>query len=275
MIMSNFSVVISVYFKENPIFLRQSLESVINQTLRPNEIVLVKDGPLKEELDSLIDEYEKNYSEIFKVIALPENKGLANALNIGIKNAKNSLIARMDSDDICFNDRFEKQLKALNELDLDIVGGQITEFGKDINEVISHRIVPCEHSEIVKLLKFRSPFSHPTILFKKEVFNDLNGYDSSIFPEDYDFFVRAYLKNYKFGNVPDEVLWFRLGENKSDAIKRRWGISYARNEFNLYRKFLNINFYNYFDFLKVILLKLPIRLLPFFMFKFIYFKMAR
>ncbi|MBB4803674.1 glycosyltransferase involved in cell wall biosynthesis [Flavobacterium nitrogenifigens] len=273
--MSNFSVVISVYFKENPIFLRQSLESVINQTLRPNEIVLVKDGPLKEELDSLIDEYEKNYSEIFKVIALPENKGLANALNIGIKNAKNSLIARMDSDDICFNDRFEKQLKALNELDLDIVGGQITEFGKDINEVISHRIVPCEHSEIVKLLKFRSPFSHPTILFKKEVFNDLNGYDSSIFPEDYDFFVRAYLKNYKFGNVPDEVLWFRLGENKSDAIKRRWGISYARNEFNLYRKFLNINFYNYFDFLKVILLKLPIRLLPFFMFKFIYFKMAR
>lgn len=273
--MSNFSVVISVYFKENPIYLRQSLESVINQTLMPKEIVLVKDGALTIELDSVIDEYEENYSEIFKVITLPQNKGLSNALNIGISMTRYPLIARMDSDDICFNDRFEKQVLALNEFDLDIVGGQIVEFGKDISDVISRRIVPCKHSEIVKLLKFRSPFSHPTILFKKEIFNDLNGYDSSIFPEDYDFFVRAYLKNYKFGNVPDEVLWFRLGENKSDAIRRRWGITYAKNEFNLYRKFLNINFYNYFDFLKVVLLKLPIRLLPFFMFKFIYFKMAR
>lgn len=273
--MSYLSVVMSVYFKENPIYLKQSLESVINQTLRPNEIVLVKDGPLTIELESIINEYEENYSEIFQVIALPENKGLANALNVGINNAKYSLIARMDSDDICFNDRFEKQVKVLNEFNLDILGGQIVEFGKDTSDVISRRIVPCEHSEIVKLLKFRSPFSHPTILFKKEVFDALKGYDSTIFPEDYDFFVRAYLKNFKFGNIPDEVLWFRLGENKSDAIKRRWGVSYAKNEFNLYKKFLNINFYNYFDFLKVVFLKIPIRLLPFFMFKFIYFKMAR
>jgi glycosyltransferase involved in cell wall biosynthesis len=273
--MSYLSVVMSVYVKENPIYLRQSLESVINQTLKPNEIVLVKDGPLTKELDHVIKYYEEYYSEIFLVIALPENKGLANALNVGIKMAKYSLIARMDSDDICFIDRFEKQVHALKASNLDIIGGQIIEFGKNTSDVISRRIVPCEHSEIVKLLKFRSPFSHPTILFKKEVFNALKGYDSLVFPEDYDFFVRAYLKKFKFGNVPDEVLWFRLGENESDAIKRRWGILYAKNEFNLYRKFLNINFYNYSDFLKVVLLKLPIRLLPFFMFKFIYFKMAR
>jgi len=273
--MTNFSVLLSIYFKENPIFFRQSLESIFNQTLQANEVVLVKDGPLTLELDTIVNEYQSNYPEIFKVITLPENKGLANALNIGIKNAKYPLIARMDSDDICFKDRFEKQVKALNEFNLDIVGGQIVEFGKNINDIISRRIVPCEHCEIIKLLKFRSPFSHPTILFRKEVFDVLQGYDSSIFPEDYDFFVRAYLKGFKFGNVPDEVLWFRLGENKSDAIKRRWGISYAKNEFNLYRKFLNIHFYNYFDFFKAVFLKIPIRLLPFFMFKFIYFKMAR
>lgn len=273
--MSYLSVVMSVYVKENPIYLRQSLESIFNQTLRPNEVVLVKDGPLTLELDSIIIEYQSNYFEIFKVITLPENKGLANALNIGIENAQYPLIARMDSDDICFSDRFEKQVKALNEFEFDIVGGQIVEFGRDIHDIISHRIVPCEHAEIVKLLKFRSPFSHPTILFKKKVFDALRGYDCKIFPEDYDFFVRAYLKKFKFGNVPDEVLWFRLGENRSDAIRRRWGISYARNEFNLYRKFLKIHFYNYFDFFKVVFLKIPIRLLPFFMFKFIYFKMAR
>lgn len=261
--MLHFSVLMSIYFKENPIYLRQSLESVINQTLKPNEIVLVKDGILTLELDSVIDEYKRNYSEVFKVIALPENKGLANALNVGINNAKYSLIARMDSDDICFNDRFEKQIKALNEFDLDIVGGQIIEFGKDISDIISHRIVPCEHSDIVKLLKFRSPFSHPTILFKKEVFNVLKGYDSSIFPEDYDFFVRAYLGKFKFGNIPDDVLWFRLGENRSDTLKRRWGITYAKNEFNLYRKFLKVNFFNYYDFFKAVFLKIRLDCFPF------------
>ncbi|BDU23575.1 glycosyltransferase [Flavobacterium sp. GSB-24] len=275
MLNRDLSVVLSVYFKENPTYLRQSLESVINQTLKPKEIVLVKDGALTSELDSVIEEYERNYSKVFKVIALPENKGLANALNVGINNAKYSLIARMDSDDICFNDRFEKQINALNEFNLDIVGGQIIEFGRDINDVISHRIVPCEHSDIVKLLKFRSPFSHPTVLFKKEVFNVLKGYDSSIFPEDYDFFVRAYLGKFKLGNIPDEVLWFRIGENRSEAIKRRWGVKYAKNEFNLYRKFLRISFFNYSDFFKVVFFKIPIRVMPFFMFKFIYYKIAR
>ncbi len=267
------SVVMSVYNNDNSDHFSSAVLSLLNQTYQPEEIIIVVDGDVSNEVNCQLDVFSKK--SIINIIRLNENKGLANALNVGIQNAKYPIIARMDSDDICFKDRFEKQIKALNEFNLDIVGGQIIEFGKDINDVISRRIVPCQHSEMIKLLKFRSPFSHPTILFKKEVFDVLNGYDSSIFPEDYDFFVRAYLKKFKFGNVPDEVLWFRLGENRSDAIKRRWGISYAKNEFNLYRKFLNISFFNYYDFFKVILFKIPIRLLPFFVFKFIYYKMAR
>lgn len=273
MVYDKISVVMSVYKKDKANYFSSAVLSLLSQTYLPEEIVIVVDGEVTNEVNSLLNSYSKN--SIIKIVRLKENTGLANALNVGIKNASYPLIARMDSDDICFNDRFEKQIKFLNEFDLDIVGGQIVEFGKDIHEVISYRMVPCGHSEIVKLLKFRSPFSHPSILFKKEVFDVLKGYDLSIFPEDYDFFVRAYLANFKFGNIPDQVLWFRLGENKSDAISRRWGLAYAKNEFNLYRKFLNMNFYNYSDFFKVVLLKLPIRILPFFMFKFIYFKMAR
>jgi len=273
MMFEKISVIMSVYKKDNPDHFSSAVLSLLNQTYMPEEIIIVVDGDVNQEINSQLNNYSQN--SIVKIIRLDKNKGLANALNVGIKNANFPLIARMDSDDICFNNRFEKQIKAINEFDLDIVGGQIIEFGKDINDVISKRIVPCEHSEIIKMLKFRSPFSHPTILFKKEVFDILQGYDTSIFPEDYDFFVRAYLKRFKFGNIPDEVLWFRLGENRSDAIKRRWGVNYAINEFNLYKKFLNINFYNYFEFFKIVFLKIPIRLLPFFMFKFVYYKMAR
>lgn len=273
--MSDFSVVLSVYFKENPAYLRQSLESVINQTLRPDEIIIVKDGVLTLELDLIINEYQENYSEIFKIISLPENKGLANGLNIGIKNAKYSLIARMDSDDICIKNRFEIQINYLINNNLDIVGGQIIEFSKSIEDVISIRNVPCSHQEIIKFLKFRSPFSHPTIIFKKEVFERLNGYDINIFPEDYDFFVRAYLAGFRFGNVKENVMYFRLGENLSEAIKRRWGLKYAINEFRLYNKFLKLGFFNYMDYLKVIFFKIPLRIIPFKLYSYIYFKFSR
>lgn len=270
---SKISVVMSVYKQDNLAYFKTAVESLLSQSYLPAEIIIVIDGLISKELEDGIDFLLKN--PIIKFIRLPKNRGLANALNIGVRAATNCLIARMDSDDICFTDRFEKQLVALNEFNLDIIGGQVIEFGKDTEDIISRRIVPCSHLEMIKLMKFRSPFTHPTILFKKEVFYALNGYDINIFPEDYDFFVRAYLEGFKFGNVKDEVLWFRIGENYSEAIKRRWGLSYAMNEFKLYNKFFKINFYNRSDYLKVVLCKVPIRVLPFFIFKFLYFKLSR
>jgi hypothetical protein len=124
----------------------------------------------------------------------------------------------MDSDDICFKDRFEKQVEFIVKEDLDIVGGQIIEFGIDIQDIISERKVPVKHKEMVRFMKLRSPFSHPTIMFKKEVFTSLEGYDTVIFPEDYDFFVRP-KKDLKFGNVNQNILWFRLGEDRINHIK--------------------------------------------------------
>jgi glycosyltransferase involved in cell wall biosynthesis len=270
-----FSVLMSVYNKERPDFLKRSIESLLNQTLVPNEVVLVKDGELTEGLDSVINDYEIKYPHIFTVVSLSHNRGLANALNEGMRMVRNPIVARMDSDDICFESRFEVQVNYLINNGLDIVGGQIVEFSKDIEDVVSIREVPLYNQEIVKFMKFRSPFSHPTIVFKKEAFDLLEGYDISVFPEDYDFFVRAYLAGLVFGNVKENVLYFRLGENLSDAIRRRWGIKYAINEIKLYRRFLELGFFNYSDFIKVLFFKIPLRIIPFKLYSYIYFKFSR
>lgn len=269
------SVLMSVYNKENASFLKKSLKSIIDQTLCPDEIVLVKDGDLTVELDCVISDFTTEYPDIFTIISLSVNRGLANALNEGMKVVRNPIIARMDSDDICFENRFETQINHLVNNDLDIVGGQIVEFSKDIEDVVSIREVPLLHEDIIKFMKFRSPFSHPSIVFKKESFDLLGGYDINIFPEDYDFFVRAYLADFKFGNVKENVLYFRLGENLSEAIKRRWGIKYAVNEIRLYKKFLKLGFFNYLDFMKVLFFKVPLRIIPFKLYSYIYFKFSR
>lgn len=271
----SFSVLISVYHKENSIFLKMALESLMLQTLVPNEVVLVKDGKLTSELESVIEHFKLRFPNIFNIVSLPKNNGLANALNEGFKVAKYSIIARMDSDDICISNRFEIQINYMIENNLDIVGGQILEFSKNIEDVISIRKVPLNHDDIVKYMKFRSPFSHPSIVFKRECFEALNGYDTRVFPEDYDFFVRAYLAGFKFGNVKETLLYFRLGDNLSEAIKRRWGFKYAINEFKLYRNFFKLGFYNYKDYLKVLFLKIPLRIIPFRLYSYIYFKFSR
>jgi glycosyltransferase involved in cell wall biosynthesis len=177
----------AVYNNDDYLHFNESIMSLLNQTYLPSEIVIVVDGFVRKEINNILEQYYNE--ELFSIIKLVENKGLANALNIGIKSAKFDLIARMDADDICFPERLEKQIEFMNKENLDIVGGQIIEFGKNVKDIISVRKVPSFHKDIIKFLKLRSPFSHATILFRKEVFNTLEGYSKTVFPEDYDFFV--------------------------------------------------------------------------------------
>jgi glycosyltransferase involved in cell wall biosynthesis len=267
------SVVMAVYKNDNDLFFKEAVKSLLQQTYLPSEIIIVVDGYVNTNIDDVLHQLASN--NLIKIIKLPENKGLANALNVGIKSAKYDLIARMDADDICFPDRFEKQIEYIIKENLDIVGGQIIEFGIDIQDVISERKVPLNHADIIDFMKLRSPLSHPSIIFRKELFNSIDGYDVNLFPlDDYDFFVRAYLKGFKFGNVKDNILWFRLG-SQAEAITRRHGILYAKNEFKMFKKFLKMGFYNYSEFFKVVLLKIPLRVIPFPVFKFIYYKYFR
>lgn len=274
--MNEFSVVMSVYKNDNILHFIEAVKSLINQTIIPNEIIIVRDGVVSDELQSVISKFSQDYDKIIKIVELDENKGLENALNVGIKLSAFDIIARMDADDISMPNRFELQLPFLIENNLDLVGGQIIEFGTNKLDVISQRKVPLNHDSIIKFLKYRSPFSHPTIIFKKEVFLKLNGYDTNIKygVGDYDFFVRACLKGFRFGNINENVLWFRVGD-ASNAIKRRHGILYAKNEIKLYNKFRKIGYYNLSEFIYIMVLKIPIRIIPFSVFKFIYFKFFR
>ncbi|CRZ34502.1 glycosyltransferase [Herbinix hemicellulosilytica] len=163
-----YSVLMSIYKKEKPEYFIQSIESMINQTLRPDEIVIVKDGELTKDLENIIEHYIYKYPGLFNIVPLKENVGLGKALDEGLKYCKNELVARMDTDDISLPERCEIQVKEfIKNPKLSIVGTMIDEFYDDPKNVISSRIVPTSNYEIHKFIKRRSPFNHPTVMFKK------------------------------------------------------------------------------------------------------------
>ena len=185
--LQNYSVLMSVYYKEKPEWLKESIESILNQTIPTNDFVIIKDGKLTEELDDIISEYCKRYPDILNVIELENNVGLGPALKIGVNACKNELIARMDSDDISVKDRCEKQLiKYQEEPELDIVGSSIAEFIDNINNVQAYRILPESDEEIKKFARRRNPFGHPSVMLRKSKVLEAGNYRSYYLVEDYD-----------------------------------------------------------------------------------------
>jgi glycosyltransferase involved in cell wall biosynthesis len=268
MIYPKFSVVMAVYRNDSAKHFEEALESLLKQTIRPSEIILVVDGWIDKILENAIGKFVQN--EKVLVIRNDSNKGLAYSLNRGVAAASTDFIARMDSDDICLPMRFEIQLSHLIENQLDCVGGQILEFGKDLNDILYRRLAPITHDAIVNRMKVTSAFNHPTVIYKRDAFEKIGGYSIDIFPEDVDFFVRMNLAGYSFGNVPEIVLYFRVGEDYNEMLRRRWGLDYAIKELKLYKNYYRIGFYNLTDLFLAVILKVPLRLLPFFLFKNIY-----
>ncbi|MFM6994743.1 MAG: glycosyltransferase [Sediminibacterium sp.] len=271
------SVLMSVYAKDNPFYLDRAIKSIsFDQIKKPSEIIIVVDGPVGSGIKIVLENWKNNLDEDFlKLVYSPKNLGLASSLNLGFKFSTGDFIARMDSDDVSMPNRFLDQYYYLMNNSVDIIGGQIIEFGSNIENQISIRRLPIFHIDLVNFMKFRSPFSHPSIMFRRNVFIDIGGYDSRYFPEDYEFFVRAYMAGFIFHNLESNVLWFRLGENYEETLKRRWGHEYFKRELALYWHFYKIDYFSLFDFFTVSILKLPLRLLPFRIFKYIYFKKFR
>ena len=274
--MTNFSVLISIYSKENPIYLTASLNSIINQTMVPNEIVLVKDGPITDELNQVIDFFDIKYPKLFKIITLPENKGLGNALSIGILECSYDIIARMDTDDICNHYRFEKQLKFLeSNLDVDLVGSNIEEFNITPGDLNRFRIMPEKGTAIMKYSKYRNPVNHPSVMFRKSKVLAAGNYKSDIlFFEDFSLFIRMLQNGSKFYNLQENLLYFRTGLG-IDVIKRRSGWLYLKNEWKYSLLSLRIKNLNYLEWFFYVITKLPLRLLPPFFILFIYNKLLR
>ena len=236
--MEKYSVLMSVYYKEKPEYLDLSIKSILDQTVKPDEFIIVEDGPLTVELDEVINKYLKDNTEVFHVIKLKQNGGLGHALNIGIKASRNELIARMDSDDISLPDRCEKQLKAFQvNPELSIIGTQIDEFINDPKNVVSSRIVPTTDEDIRKFARRRSPFNHPTVMYRKSDLLRLKGYQTSGRKEDLDLFIRMINNGCKALNLNEALLLYRSNE---DNLKRRktWKncSEYIQIMFGFYRK---------------------------------------
>lgn len=220
-----YSVLMSIYYKEKPKWFRIALNSIVNQTILPKEIIIVKDGKLTDELEEIITEFCKKYPHKFKIIGLNKNVGLGLALKEGILHCKTELIARMDSDDYCIPERCEKQLNIFkNNPEYDCVGSYEVEFEEDINNVIAIHKVPEKYDEIEKFMKRRCAILHPTVMYRKSAVLKAGNYRNVMLYEDYDLFIRMVLENkFKCYNIPENLYYIRVNDN---FYKRRGGIKY-------------------------------------------------
>lgn len=219
-----FSVLMSLYAKERPEYLRQSLESVYNQILQPDEVVLVLDGPIPDNLKFVVSEFSSIYQN-FKVVPLPANVGLGKALNEGLQHCTYDIVARMDTDDICKQDRFKIQIGFMeNHPEIDICSSWVDEFNDTPQNVISIKKVPETHEEISSYIKKRSPINHPSSCFRKKAVLESGGYQHFPLFEDWYLWVRMFAVGCKFANIPVSLLYFRTS---GDMFKRRGGFNYA------------------------------------------------
>ncbi len=219
-----FSVLMSVYKKEKTAYFKTAVESVINQTLPPDEIVLVRDGEVPEELQHCIDELLAAYGDLFTYIPLEQNVGLGIALGYGVKAARNELIMRMDTDDISVPNRFELQVAYFEQHpEVDIISAQTEEFIDSPDAPICKREVPEDHEEIVAFMKVRNPINHMAVAYKKEAVLRSGNYMDMFFVEDYFLWCRMYLAGCRFANLPEVLVKVRVGK---DMYRRRGGYKY-------------------------------------------------
>ena len=192
-----YSVLMSVYTKEEPAYLDTAIQSMLDQTVRTDDFVIVCDGPLTAELDAVLERHLAQNPAVLHLVRLPQNIGTGAALNIGLTHCKNELIAKMDSDDISVLDRCERQLKEFAEDDrLTVVGGNILEFTEDPAKPVSRRLVPCDNEGIQKYARRRQPFNNMTVMYKRSAVLKVGGYKAMTRSEDYDLYVRILHEGY-------------------------------------------------------------------------------
>ncbi len=254
--MEKYSVLMSLYKKEHPEYLKLALDSMINQTVPPDEIVLVEDGPLTEELYAVVDEYKGK----LHIVKNSQNLGLGLALNEGLKMCRNEFVARMDTDDISKPDRCEKQLKRFDEKpELSIVGSHIDEFVGNIDNIISKRRVPTDSISIYNFAKKRSAFNHPAVMYKKSAVLAEGGYADLKRNQDVDLFGRMLFKGDKAENIDEALLWFRSSDEL--AVRRKsWENTWSY--IATIRKFWRMGYSSFNDYLIVFIAQTGMYLMP-------------
>ena len=271
--MQNYSVLMSVYQKEKPEYLRQAIESIQLQTVPTNDLVLVCDGPLNPELDAVIAMKQQEMGDVLNVVRLAKNGGLGNALNEGIQHCKNELVARMDSDDISYYDRCEKQLAVFNTRPkVSICSGIVEEFTTSPEIVDARRVPPETSVEIVEFAKKRCPFNHPCVMYKKSAVEAVGSYQDFYLLEDYYLWLRMLMAGYQGYNIQEPLLHMRAG---SDMYKRRAGWKYAKTQARLFKFMKEQDFIGEWQYIKSCVIRSGSALAPNWLRKFMFEKVLR
>ncbi len=211
---NRYSVLMSVYKNDDPDFLKIALESIYDQqTRKPDEVVVVFDGPLNDRLYAVLDEFKKEREEVVKYYPQEENRGLGEALRIGSELCTGDYLLRMDSDDISDKERFAKQIAFVEaHPDVDGLGGDIAEFNEDpFKEETRLRVCPAKHDDIVKMAKRRNPMNHVTACIKKSALTKAGGYQSLLLLEDYLLWLNMIIAGCKLANINETMVYVRVG----------------------------------------------------------------
>lgn len=233
----------SLYIKEKPEYLDLAIKSMVEQTVKPDQIVIVKDGQITPELEAVLNKYDSEYPGLFDIVGYEKNRGLGLALNYGLEHCRNELVARMDTDDISVSDRCQKQINFMNNnLDIAIVGGQIEEFIGKIENGVGKREVPATDCELKKYIKKRCPFNHMTVMFRKSDVLEAGNYKEWFCNEDYSLWIRMAKLNKKFANLQEILVKVRVGK---DMYQRRGGIRYFLSEREIQSLMLKNNIIGY------------------------------
>lgn len=269
----DYSVLMSVYHKEKPEFLKQSMESMFQQTVPTNDFVLVCDGPLNNALDTVINEMQKLFGERLKVVRLAKNGGLGNALNEGIKHCKNELVARMDSDDIAYPDRCERQIEVFKRYpEISICSGIVEEFTDNPSIIDARRVPPETNAEIIEFAKMRNPFNHPCVMYKKYAVEAVGSYQDFYLLEDYYLWLRMLMADYQGYNLQEPLLHMRAG---SEMYLRRAGWKYAKTQAKLFKFMKAQGFIGNGQYIKSCVIRIGSALAPNCLRKFMFEKVLR
>lgn len=261
-----YSVLMSVYGKENSVWFKKAAESMLNQTAPPDEFVLICDGPLTEELETAVEELDRSYPGMFQILRLKENVGLGEALRQGILLCRNELVARMDSDDIACPDRCRQQLELFQKIpELAFSSGTIAEFF-DERELESSetaalrlRTLPQSHEEIVSYAKKRNPMNHMAVMLKKSAVLQAGNYQSAEGLEDYDLWSRMLQLGFRAGNLKETLVWARIGNGME---QRRGGVKYAGRMARFQTLLLKRGFLSLPQYIVNCCIRIPVSLLP-------------
>jgi glycosyltransferase involved in cell wall biosynthesis len=265
------SVLIPVYQKDSSLFFAQALQSLLQQSLQADEVIVVQDGPIGEALAGVLTEYSGKLP--LRILALPENGGLGASLRAGIIECQCELIARMDADDVSVPDRFRLQVRTFeNDSRLDAVGGSIAEFASSPESPIAVRRLPAGNDAIVRYAKWRNPFNHMTAMFRRAAVMNVGNYVPFADFEDYHLWVRMLLAGSRFVNLDEILVYARAG---TEMLQRRGGFKYATTEVAFQRFLCRCGFISPARSVFNTVVRLPVRLAPIALRTFIYHRLLR